>query len=299
MARFGIVVALIMIAGCMPVGNTGHGVVPVQPAALPPGGGLALLAADLGQAFPGGGAGLVATSDTCAKGSTAVLHMVVPEMVMFDTASDQLSPGANTVLSFLASAIRRDSPGAEISVLGHTDAVGGDDYNIDLSRRRAETVLRGLVARGLSAGQLSSVAIGKRQPIADDSTPEGRALNRRVEILAAPCLAANLAIVAQGPATLPDDAAAQRPIEVLRLQPVGADDYALRPVASVALNSFADAVAVGHPTPGPAPRMPRSTQPPSLASPAAAGGRSPAPAYIPRTPTPGAERNTLGPAISY
>lgn len=65
--------------------------------------------------------------------------------------------------------------------MGHTDAIGTDAYNLDLSRRRAEAVMRESVARGVSSGQLSQVAIGKRQPIASNDTAEGRALNRRVE----------------------------------------------------------------------------------------------------------------------
>jgi hypothetical protein len=97
----------------------------------------------------------------------------------------------------IAENMKRDVPDAALTVLGHTDAIGSDAYNIDLSRRRAEAVMRALVARGVNPDQLSEVAIGKRQPIAPNDTAEGRALNRRVEFMISPALSANLAAVQQ------------------------------------------------------------------------------------------------------
>jgi hypothetical protein len=92
--------------------------------------------------------------------------------------------------------MRRDVPDAALTVLGHTDAVGSDDYNIDLSRRRAAAVMAMLIARGLDPGELSTVAIGKAQPIAPNSTAMGRARNRRVEFMISGSEQANLAVVA-------------------------------------------------------------------------------------------------------
>ena len=93
--------------------------------------------------------------------------------------------------------MKGDVPDAALTVLGHTDAIGTDAYNIALSRRRAESVMAALAARGVNPAQLSEVAIGKRQPIAPNDTAAGRALNRRVEFLISPALSANLAAVQQ------------------------------------------------------------------------------------------------------
>ena len=66
---------------------------------------------------------------------------------------------------------------------GHTDGIGSDAANLDLSRRRAAAVKTALVKRyGIAADRLSTGGFGESQPKADNATPEGRALNRRVEL---------------------------------------------------------------------------------------------------------------------
>jgi hypothetical protein len=117
--------------------------------------------------------------------------------VFFDTASDMPRPETLAVLNLIADNIRLDVAGVQVTVLGHTDAVGGEEYNMALSERRAATVLYALIDRGVDPRKLSAVAIGKRQPIATNSTPEGRAHNRRVEFLISGSQAANLAIISQ------------------------------------------------------------------------------------------------------
>lgn len=71
---------------------------------------------------------------------------------------------------------------ASIVVVGHTDSMGSDDYNIKLSYKRAEAVRGYLIGRGVDANKLVSFGKGEREPIASNSTEEGRAKNRRVEI---------------------------------------------------------------------------------------------------------------------
>ncbi len=68
-----------------------------------------------------------------------------------------------------------------IAISGHTDDQGNDDYNLDLSRRRAEAAGDYLVGKGLAAGLLESAGFGETRPIADNTTPEGRLRNRRIE----------------------------------------------------------------------------------------------------------------------
>ena len=66
--------------------------------------------------------------------------------------------------------------------VGHTDSVGGDAYNQKLSVRRAEAVKAYLVSKGIEANRVYTEGKGKKQPVADNKTAEGKAKNRRVEI---------------------------------------------------------------------------------------------------------------------
>jgi outer membrane protein OmpA-like peptidoglycan-associated protein len=70
-----------------------------------------------------------------------------------------------------------------IVVEGHTDSRGSDSYNLDLSERRAQSVRDYLVTRGVSANHCRAVGYGESRPVADNRTAEGRANNRRVEIV--------------------------------------------------------------------------------------------------------------------
>jgi OOP family OmpA-OmpF porin len=80
--------------------------------------------------------------------------------------------------------VLRDNPGVHVSVEGHTDSVGSDAYNMKLSQRRAATVRDYLVSHGVAASRITTKGYGKSHPIATNSTAEGRAENRRVEIIA-------------------------------------------------------------------------------------------------------------------
>lgn len=97
----------------------------------------------------------------------------------FDSAA--ISPDSAPMLDALASGLR-DDPAAAILVVGHTSSEGAEDYNRDLSRRRAEAVVTALVGRGIEASRLAARGIGEDRPIADNTTEAGRSLNRRVEI---------------------------------------------------------------------------------------------------------------------
>lgn len=131
------------------------------------------------------------------QGSVPVVRVVFPERAFFAFDSAEPLPQSEGILDVIADNMKHDVPDAALTILGHTDAVGTDGYNIDLSRRRAEAVIKALVARGVSPSQLTEVAIGKRQPLASNETSDGRALNRRVEFLISPAMSANLAAVQQ------------------------------------------------------------------------------------------------------
>jgi outer membrane protein OmpA-like peptidoglycan-associated protein len=124
-----------------------------------------------------------------------VVRVVFDERVFFDFNKDTVRPEAEKVLDVMAQNMRRDVPDAKLTILGHTDAVGTDAYNIDLSRRRAQSVMEGLIKRGVRPAILSTVAIGKSQPIQPNLTEEGRARNRRVEFMISASQAANVSLV--------------------------------------------------------------------------------------------------------
>jgi outer membrane protein OmpA-like peptidoglycan-associated protein len=100
----------------------------------------------------------------------------------FDTATAQLVPGAATTLDSVA-AVLKDHPTAQIVLEGHTDNVGDPASNRVLSQNRADAVKAALVARGVAADRISTAGIGQQQPIATNETEEGRAQNRRTEIV--------------------------------------------------------------------------------------------------------------------
>ncbi len=227
--------------------------------------------------------------DGCDPAGARVIRGAFPEGVLFATASDEPATDSTGVLALMAERLRRDAPEAEVTVLGHTDAVGSDTYNIDLSRRRALHVLRALVDQGLDPGRLSAIAIGKRQPIADNGSAVGRARNRRVEFLISGCLAANLGVVrAQASAADGGDT----PVDVVRLDP--GSGYGLATVGTVSLRGLGgDRVEPA--TVAPAPSEPlRVLRPPiGVARPA------PAPHYQPKALSPEAQPNPLGPAVPF
>ncbi len=76
----------------------------------------------------------------------------------------------------------RECPNIRTEVEGHTDSVGTDVYNQALSQRRAESVMSYLISHGISSSRLEAKGLGESNPIADNSTEDGRALNRRVEL---------------------------------------------------------------------------------------------------------------------
>jgi len=106
--------------------------------------------------------------------------------VLFVSGRADLLPGAQAKLDEVADALTKQDSEAKIVVEGHTDSQGGDAYNQDLSRRRAQTVRDYLVLRGIAQDRITAEGFGLTRPIADNSTAEGRANNRRVEIVVKP-----------------------------------------------------------------------------------------------------------------
>jgi outer membrane protein OmpA-like peptidoglycan-associated protein len=102
--------------------------------------------------------------------------------IYFDFASDHLKPESKPVLDEIAQ-IMLKHPDWKLSVSGHTDNIGGDAYNLDLSKRRAAAVKQALVTRyHIDPGHLRTDGFGASSPIDTNSTMQGRARNRRVEL---------------------------------------------------------------------------------------------------------------------
>lgn len=102
--------------------------------------------------------------------------------VNFDFDKATLRPDAKPVIAQVI-ALLKDNPDLKLSVVGNTDNVGGHDYNVKLSQQRAASVVAELVKGGIAAGRLQSSGDGPDKPIADNDSSEGRAKNRRVELV--------------------------------------------------------------------------------------------------------------------
>ena len=104
--------------------------------------------------------------------------------VLFAFNKAELSAQAGPRLDKLANFLKQ-FPDRKMLIEGYTDSVGSDGYNQELSDRRAQSVRDALVQRGVDTGRITARGYGKAHPVADNASPEGRAMNRRVEIVIA------------------------------------------------------------------------------------------------------------------
>jgi len=119
---------------------------------------------------------ILATRDT-ARGLIANMSDV-----LFKTGSYELLAGARERLAKV-SGIVMAYPGLHLDIEGHTDSVGSDEYNLQLSQKRAQAVRDYLVQQGIPDGAIASRGLGKSTPVATNDTAEGRQQNRRVELV--------------------------------------------------------------------------------------------------------------------
>jgi len=103
--------------------------------------------------------------------------------IHFDSDSANLRPDSTPALQQVVALLTAQSS-LKLNIEGHTDSTNTDAYNLDLSRRRAQAVAEWLSKNGVAASRLSAHGYGSSHPVADNATPQGRALNRRVEIVA-------------------------------------------------------------------------------------------------------------------
>ena len=115
-----------------------------------------------------------------ASGCIIEAQTIALSNVAFELNSDQLTPSSRTALDAIAVSLKGQSE-LTIEIAGHTDSQGSVDYNMDLSQRRANSVREYLLGEGVEAQQLNAKGYGPHEPVADNGSVSGRAMNRRVE----------------------------------------------------------------------------------------------------------------------
>jgi outer membrane protein OmpA-like peptidoglycan-associated protein len=120
------------------------------------------------------------------KGDNVTLNM--PGNITFATDSSDLNAGFFEVLGSVTKVLKEFDQ-TVVEVAGHTDSRGTDAYNQQLSQRRAQTVTDYFISRNISAQRFITIGLGESMPVADNGTPEGQQMNRRVEITLVPVTA--------------------------------------------------------------------------------------------------------------
>jgi outer membrane protein OmpA-like peptidoglycan-associated protein len=105
----------------------------------------------------------------------------LPESVLFAFSSSTLRENAQPLIDRLATVIKSST--RPVEVYGYTDSVGNSEYNQQLATQRATVVRQALIDRGIAASRITAYGRGDANPVASNATEEGRALNRRVEVL--------------------------------------------------------------------------------------------------------------------
>ncbi len=185
----------IIFSGCASMSNTGKG------AAIGAGGGAALgagIGAAVGGAVGAGTGALIGKKmDKQKKELEAIegaqvetvtdandlqaIKVTFDNGILFATNSSQLSASSRDALTKFATSLK-NSPETDITIYGHTDNTGTRTVNERISKERAEAVANFLVGNGIARNRITTEGLAFDQPVADNSTAEGRAKNRRVEV---------------------------------------------------------------------------------------------------------------------
>ncbi|MCU7846628.1 MAG: OmpA family protein [Candidatus Thiodiazotropha sp. (ex Lucinoma kastoroae)] len=135
------------------------------------------------------GDGVVDSKDACPNtpaGATVnaigCAEQIVLQDVRFELNSDRISSEYVATLDHVATSLKARSDVKSVEVTGHTDSTGAADYNQSLSEKRAKAVADYLISQGVNGAIFTTNGMGESSPVADNSTAEGRAQNRRVEL---------------------------------------------------------------------------------------------------------------------
>lgn len=116
---------------------------------------------------------------------TGAITLIMPGAITFPTGQSSVMSSFYPVLDAVADVLKEYNK-TTVTISGHTDNVGRADANMTLSQSRANAVSQYLISRGLAGARISSVGYGQSRPVADNSTENGRAQNRRVEVVINP-----------------------------------------------------------------------------------------------------------------
>lgn len=114
------------------------------------------------------------------------ITLVMPGNITFATNSANIAPSFYQPLNTLATSLKELNGKQQIQVVGYTDNTGSYAYNMQLSQQRAQSVATYLTSQGVSGQYLTVTGMGPADPIASNATPDGRAMNRRVQITLTP-----------------------------------------------------------------------------------------------------------------
>ena len=118
-----------------------------------------------------------------AEGKFLSETVLSDDKVKFAVDQAKLSPEAQAALDAFSDKLRADNQNVYIEVQGHTDNVGGEEYNLKLGEKRAEAVRRYLTTKGVPLHRMAVISYGESEPVSDNSSREGRAQNRRVVLV--------------------------------------------------------------------------------------------------------------------
>ncbi len=123
-----------------------------------------------------------ATAELLGKGLKTEGHIAI-EGIYFDTAKADLKPESAAAVAEVAKLLKAE-PGLKVFVVGHTDSAGSPESNLALSQNRAQSVMQALIKdHGIEAGRMKAFGCGPYAPVATNDTEEGKAKNRRVELV--------------------------------------------------------------------------------------------------------------------
>lgn len=117
-----------------------------------------------------------------------IVRVTMTDQTAFDFDSAQIKPGFNSTMDKISDVVNRYGK-THLTVVGHTDNVGTEQYNQSLSQRRAQAVSQYFGSHGVIPERLAAEGRGEGAPRASNATPEGRRLNRRVEVYIEPIVA--------------------------------------------------------------------------------------------------------------
>ena len=135
--------------------------------------------------------------------SSKITQMVPLPNVQFKTNSDILLPSSARDLTKLAEHLEKNDS-LKARILGHTDSIGSEAYNLELSQRRAEAVKNYLVSLGIDPSRIEAKGFGSSQKKADNTTLEGRLMNRRVEVILESTISTNRTVKPKPESTVPN-----------------------------------------------------------------------------------------------